>query len=297
MAFTLDRTTPIPEAVRTAAGAELRQIVMALTGQAELGPDEAAHDARKRTKKLRALLRLVRRELGEEVYREENRALRDAARQLSAVRDAWVLVETLDHIVTPPDDEISPEAVAALRAVLAAEHRALQGGEAGGDAPARAALEFERALVRVERWPLRDNGWHAVETGLAESARRGRKAMLAARAKGRPEDFHEWRKQVKYLRHQFALLRDAWPEVLDAMESTADEAGELLGTDHDLAVLRERIEAEAVLDDATRAALVHRIEARRADLPGRAIALGRRLYSEKPASLAHRLGKLWKRAA
>ncbi len=97
----------------------------------------------------------------------------------------------------------------------------------------------------------------------------------------------------KYLRHQFGLLRQIWPDVLDAMERTADEAGELLGTDHDLAVLRQRIEVEAVLDDSTRDALVRRIEERKVELQRRAIAFGGRLYSEKPASLTHRLGKLW----
>jgi CHAD domain-containing protein len=297
MTFTLDPASPIPEAVRAAAENELRQIVMALTGQTALGPDEAAHDARKRTKKLRALVRLVRRGLGDEVYREENAALRDAARQLSAVRDAWVLVETLDRLVTPPDGAISSEAVAALRAVLVAEHRNLQGGEGEADSKARAAMEFERILARVERWPLKGRGWRTFETGLADVARRGRKAMLAARADGRPDDFHEWRKEVKYLRHQFGVLREIWPDVLDAMERTADEVGELLGTDHDLAVLGQRIEAEAVLDDTSREALLHRIEERRAELQRRAIDLGRRLYSEKPVALTNRLGKLWKAAA
>lgn len=297
MAFTLDPGTSIPDAVRTAAEEELRQVVMALTGQAELGRDEAAHEARKRTKKVRALLRLVRRELGKNVYRRENRALRDAAGRLSAVRDAWVLVETLDRLVTPAGDDLSPQAVAALRAVLVADHRALQGGEGDGDVQARAAMEFERVLVRVARWPLRDKGWRTLDDGVERVARRGRAAMLKAVASGRPEDFHEWRKQVKYLRHQFALLREVWPDVLDAMEGTADELGELLGTDHDLAVLRERIEAEAVLAEAAQTALLHRIDERRAELQGRAIVLGRRLYAEKPSSLTQRLGRLWRAAA
>ena len=296
MAFALDPGTPIPEAVRRAAEEELRLIVMALAGQAGLGPDEAAHESRKRTKKVRALLRLVRAELGDEVYRRENRALRDAARQLSALRDAWVLVETLDRLVTPPADDVSPEAVAALRAVLAAEHRSLQ-GDPGGGVQSRAATEFEQVLLRVPQWPLRAKGWRALEDGLKSVARRGRAAMLKARTQGRAEDFHEWRKQVKYLRHQFALLRDVWPGVLDAMESTADEVGEVLGSDHDLAVLGARIGAEAAVDGGTKAELLRRVQERRAEAQQRAIALGRLLYAEKPSSLTRRLGKLWKVAA
>ena len=38
--------------------------------------------------------------------------------------------------------------------------------------------------------------------------------MTQAREEGRAEDFHDWRKQLKYLRHQFGLLRQVWPDVL-----------------------------------------------------------------------------------
>jgi CHAD domain-containing protein len=296
MAFTLDPRSPIPTAVEEAAEEELRKAVEALTGQADLGPDEAAHDARKRTKKVRALLRLVRRELGEDVYRRENRALRDAARRLSPVRDAWVLVEALDGLVAPPDDDLSPEDVAVLRAVLVADHRALQAGQGDHDTLLAAAAEFERVLARVSRWPLGDHGWRSLD-GVETVARRGRAALANARAKSRTEDFHEWRKQVKYLRHQFALLREVWPDVLDAMENTADEVGEILGADHDLAVLRERVKAEGVLAPAIERALLRRIDARRAEHQARAIVLGRRLHAEKPESLTQRLGSLWKAAA
>jgi len=128
MAFVLAPTRPIPEAVSKAAEKQLRKIVEGLTGETDLGPDDAAHDARKRTKKLRALLRLARPELGDKVYRRENAGLRDAARRLSPVRDAWVLIEALDDVVVPPDEHLSPEAVAGFRAVLTGEHRELRTG-------------------------------------------------------------------------------------------------------------------------------------------------------------------------
>jgi CHAD domain-containing protein len=297
MAFTLDPGKPIPKTVKKAAEKQLRKIVEALTGQAGLDPDEAAHDARKRTKKLRALLRLVRPGLGSDVYRRENRALRDAARRLSPVRDAWVLVEAVDGLVDPPDDELNPGSVAGFRAVLAREHRELQGGQREDDTPRRTADEYERVLARVSGWPLRDHGWSSLDEGLETVVGAGRKAMAEAEASGRDDAFHEWRKQVKYLRHQFGLLREAWPDVLDAMEGTADDLGELLGADHDLAVLRERVESGSGLPPETKEALLRRIDARRVDLKREAISLGRRLYAEKPSELTQLLGRLWKAAA
>ena len=297
MAFALDPSRPIPKAVKKAAGKQLRKSVEGLTGQADLNPDEAAHDARKRTKKVRALLRLARPELGDKVYRRENSALRDAARLLSPVRDAWVLVEALDDLVTPPDDNVSAEAVAGFRAVLAGEHRTLQTGLEADGAPQQAAEAYEQVLARVSRWPLKDHGWDSLDDGVEAVFRRGRQAMTRARAKCRADDFHEWRKQVKYLRHQFGLLREVWPDVLEAMEGTADELGERLGADHDLAVLRERVEAEPSLAPEVRRALLRRIDDRRKDHQRTALLLGGRLYAEKPSALRQRLGRLWNAAA
>lgn len=297
MAFALDPSRPIPKAVRKAAAKQVRKSVEGLTGQAELGPDEAAHDARKRTKKVRALLRLARTELGDGAYRRENRELRDAARLLSPVRDAWVLVEALDDLITPPDEDLSPEAVAAFRAVLTGEHRELQTGQERDGALTQAAEAYERVLARIDRWPLKDRGWASLDDGVEDTFRRGRQAMNRARSKGRGDDFHEWRKQVKYLRHQFTLLREVWPEVLEAMEDTADELGERLGADHDLAVLRDRVKTEQSLAPGVRKALLRRIETRRKDHQRTALALGSRLYAEKPAALRQRLGRLWDAAA
>src|SRR3954449_3365576 len=59
-------------------------------------PIEAIHDARKRIKKPRALLRLARPGLKKAEYRRRNRALRDTGRGMSASRDADVLVQTVD---------------------------------------------------------------------------------------------------------------------------------------------------------------------------------------------------------
>lgn len=297
MSFRLDPTRPVPEAVLRAARTELEKIVEALSGEGGLDPDEATHDARKRTKKLRSLLRLVRPALRGDAYRRENRALRDSARRLSAVRDARVLVEALDGLLTPTAEELTEHSVAPLRSALVREHRQLQEGQGERDALGEAAAEYERLLAGLAGWRLRDHGWNSLGEGLEAVAREGRRHMAKACSRGHDDDFHEWRKQVKYLRHQLELVRAAWPEVLKAMAATAAEAGDLLGADHDLAVLRERVSAEPALAPETRQALLSRIDERRSDCQRDAIALGHRLYAEKPSALAHRLGRLWKTAA
>jgi CHAD domain len=60
--------------------------------------DEAVHAARKACKCIRAALRLLRQWLGPEVYRRENKRIRDAAKPLTAVRDAFILRTTLRRL-------------------------------------------------------------------------------------------------------------------------------------------------------------------------------------------------------
>ena len=57
------------------------------------------HETRKALKRLRALLVLLRPELGAKRYARENAALRDCGRRLAGARDAEVMLGTLDSLV------------------------------------------------------------------------------------------------------------------------------------------------------------------------------------------------------
>ena len=62
--------------------------------------DEQIHRARKHMKAARATLRLLPPTLSAIAYGRENRALRDAARVLSATRDDTVLLKTLGELAS-----------------------------------------------------------------------------------------------------------------------------------------------------------------------------------------------------
>ncbi len=72
------------------------------------------HAFRKRCKKIRALLRLVRPSLGSR-FRVENDRYRDMARRVAAVRDADVMVETFDNLLTACEQDIDRRHYAPLR--------------------------------------------------------------------------------------------------------------------------------------------------------------------------------------
>src|SRR5688572_7871048 len=106
--------------VRRIAAGEVEAALEEIAAGANTG--EAVHNARKRLKKLRALLRLVRPEFRR--FRKENATIRKVADQLSAARDARVLVDTLDSL----SKGSVPKAVRALRADLVQEAGQLDDG-------------------------------------------------------------------------------------------------------------------------------------------------------------------------
>ena len=289
MAYRLSIVEDVGGSVRTCAREQLDDAVAQLAGAGD-DPADAVHEARKDLKKTRALLRLVRPALGTSAYRQENATLRDAGRALSGERDAVALVATAEQLAERYAGRLPAEAFAELRDGLAA-----QGAERGGDgAAAREAVlaTLRDAAARVDAWPLERCDWATVVAGATRAYARGRDAFAVARADPDPELVHAWRKRAKDLWYHRRLLTPVWPEVLGAEAEEAHRLTELLGDDHDLAVLAAWIDGAAPLAplaDAERPALRALAEERGAELRAGAARLGRRLYAESPKAFARRL--------
>lgn len=253
---------------------------------------EGVHEARKRLKEIRAVLRLVRFTLGER-FTAENRWYRDTARALSAVRDAQAVLESWDRLVARSPEGFAGVDPAGVRERLAGRRDRL----AVADVPVAMTLEgLAAARERVARWPLGDTGFAALAPGIRHSYRQGRRRMAAALASGVDEDLHEWRKRAKDLWYHTRLLAPVWPEVMEARRRTLKQVSDALGDDHDLVVLGDLLAAEpAVLgDDAARAAVPPLIARRRGELQAEATRLGTRVYAEKPGAYVRRLGVYWR---
>jgi CHAD domain-containing protein len=293
MSYRLDLNDDLPSAARRTAREQLTEGAEVLRERQADDPVGAVHEARKNVKKSRSLLRLVRPGLDKDTYRRENRALRDAARSVAHVRDADVMVETVDALHERFAARLPAQAFEKLRARLAGE---AERSRAGADGSLGAALTDTLGEVanRVDDWPLDGAGWPDARKGIATAYRRGRKAFATADADPSTENLHEWRKRVKDLWYHERLLKPAWPAVLGAQADEAHALSDILGDDHDLAVLGERLRDDPPTEDADE--ILDLIEQRRGELVARARALGRRVYAEKPKSFARRL-KRYLRAA
>ena len=283
--YRFKRGEPLPEGIARVARGRIDDAIDELGGATDSSPEEAVHNARKNLKKLRALLRLVRGELGKSVYRYENAAFRDAAAALSGVRDADVMLATLEKL------ELDEPVSGPLRQALEA-HRLRTAGGAREQAAAEVVERLSEARARIVDWPLEDDSFDTLEPGLRRMYRGGRREWRAMRKEPTTEGLHAWRKRTKELWYDHELLRPLWNPVMKAVGDEAHELSDRLGDDHDLAILLEWARAHA--DPAPE--LVEAVESRRGELQEEAFELGARLYGDRPQVFIRRLERLYEAA-
>jgi CHAD domain-containing protein len=286
------KETPI-QGLRRIAQGRTRDALQQLRQESEEDTAGAVHEARKDLKKLRSVLRLVRDELGDDVYRRENTRFRDAGQLLAGARDAEVKLETLQSLTARFDGRLTEEGLASFARALEEERQRESRLDDQG-VLVRAVAEIEAGEAAVDDWPLRADDWSLIEPGLERAYRRGRNRFADVRSEASDEAVHEWRKRVKDLWYQLRIVRNAWPEVLGETADQAHELSDLLGDHHDLAVLRDDgLERRELLADGELERLLAAISERQDDLADEAIALGHRVYTEKPKAFVRRLRSYW----
>ena len=122
-----------------------------------------------------------------------------------------------------------------------------------------------------------------LEPGFERIYRRGRRALKAARRDTSTENLHELRKRAKDLWHAAQILRLAAPKKMKRLARHAHRLSDVVGADHDLAVLRAAArERQETLASGELALLDGLIGRRREQLRRKALKRARRLYARKP---------------
>ncbi len=298
MSFRIEPGKPVGQEFRRVALDEFEATLTHLRNPHDAGLATAIHEARKSCKRLRALFRLVRPSIPDRRYRSLNAGVRDAARELSASRDAEALVAMFDDLLAAHGADLGGD-LSIVRKGLEERVSDMEWGGADDPPPrplvrATERLELSRDIAATTQ--VTGDGFRALRGGLAATYKRGRKALEALQREGTAAQSHEWRKAVKYGWHHIQLLEDTAPSVLGPTASRFHSLSDALGDAHNLAVLREVLEGspthfgglEAMEPVLAMAALS------RADLEQRAIRLGLRLYAEPPPAFARRLHAYWR---
>jgi CHAD domain-containing protein len=256
-------------------------------------PTRAVHAARKAIKQERALLRLVRHAVADKRRRQANAALRAAARRLSDTRDAAVMLTAIDDLAERYAGQVPHPVYEVVKDRLRAERPAFADlSEVGLEAAAAAELADVRR--RVEAWPVRGRETRVIVGGLHRTYRDGRRAMRAAVRRPTDDALHAWRKRTKDLWYELRFVGDVCGEMAAGHAREAHRLAELLGEDHDLAVLHATLRRLAPQAPTDVDAVIGLLEHRRHQLQAEARLLGGRVYAEPPDAFARRIGRLWK---
>ena len=294
MSFHLKRREPIALGIRRVAEAELERVRRNLR---RARAQESIHDVRKRTKKLRALLRLVRSELDAVVFDRENAAFRDIGRELAMLRDADVLVDTCRDLEETARAAGVPRSLTGLQ-----RHRQRLRREFFDDATNVRRLDAAaaEAASRLNDWTHRGVDVDTIVKGLRRSYGRATDAFAAARRSTDDERWHEWRKRTKDVYYQLELVQGVWPPIIGAALAEYKKLSQSLGVDHDLAIVRQRL-TDIVPDDVAareRRRIFAIVDRRRRSLQTSMRKSGKALFDEKPRAFAERFEAcfdLWRR--
>jgi CHAD domain-containing protein len=256
---------------------------------------EKVHRARRHGKQLRSLLRLVSPGLGQR-FRTHDRWIRDTSRALSNFRDAKTVLDAYCGLVQI--DEVTPELLSKddVLSELDRHRRSQLGNKKSIDrAIAKTLNRYQQLLNQASKLPLRGKGLFVLREGLCETYQHGRRAMGIAIENDQSLHFHEWRKYVKYHLHHCRLIAPTWPKVMMVRIEELDELGDLLGTEHDLAVLSERVKSrQETLDVGAVASVLQAAHLKRNDLQNASLALGKRLFAESSHAFVQRHVAYWK---
>jgi len=295
VAFRLKQGASISSEVRRIVLKQLEAAISELHSVGDPQSDDAVHDARRRVKKIRAIIRLVRPVLDKE-YRTVDRDLSTVSRLLAPVADGRGIVETLKELEHRYPASLPKGALAAARAGVLRN-----GARADHDAQTRGILKIAAGTLRsersrVKRWRVRGEGFRAVAPGLEESYRRARRMMLTAWSKPKPSHFHTWRRYVKDHWFHVRLLEGHCGNHLVAYERRIEALDGILGEYHNVILLRELLVTGGTLPREEAARCLRIVSRYQRVLRRHAEILGARIYTERPRRFVRRVRHLWRDA-
>ncbi len=288
MAYRFKLDEPFEKALRRIARSQIDQALDELSAGEVFA--KGVHESRKSLKRLRALIRLMAPAMGAKKAKARNAAVRDIGRLLESRREADVCLETLSRLeqTVGAGDR---DALAPLRDGLMSQEMARPAPLDPQIAAQARALLIEEAR-RFSTIRIKGKGFEALSRGLEDSYRAGRRALAKATDKPATETVHELRKTVQWHWRQMSLLSRAWPDEFQARIAAARALSQILGDDHDLAMLEQSAHSLG-LSAAQLAEILRICQTRQSALRAIAEPLCGRLLAETPGAFQRRMAAYW----
>jgi CHAD domain-containing protein len=294
MPYKLMPQTKVPENVIRIVNEQIDRAIAELTDK-NLEPLTGVYQTRKRIKKIRALIRLVRKEMGE-IYNYENLLLRDVGRKLADIRDAQATVETFDKLGQRYPARFVYGAYKRARMGLEKRRQLITDNKTYLDKLINEVVgNLQSIRKRLKSWPLTTDHFSAIDVGYRKTYRRGRWLFNQALQAASPENLHELRKAVKYHWYHGRLLGKIDSKWMLKYNAAVKKMADLLGEHHDMASLHSML-----LKHPERYGTYHEIrellmliDKRQNELWEQTKPLGNLIFLEKPRIIEKRMLEKW----
>jgi CHAD domain-containing protein len=297
MSYELRSDETLGDSVRRIFKKQIEDAIAVVNGTEEID-DTPVHVTRKHLKKARAALRLVQKEIGHGLFREQDHSLRDVGRLISDVRDAEVRLQTIREL----QSVARRQGRSAYHSVEMALMMEMQGFmRAFADWQGQALPMLERVKTATDHWTMDHFTLQELRCAVQRRYKSARHALARARSHSTSANYHELRKQAKTLWYHLRILRPINPVVLKTVSGELRAMTDLLGRAHDLTFLGERIATDRGDGGWRREGekLLAVIEVSQQDLQRGAADLAERFFAERPRDFGSRvLGWLdeWRQA-
>ena len=242
----------------------------------------AVHDARRRIRKVRALLRVLRPRLSADAYAEADRRLRALSRRLAPIASGPIVLGTVARLAARPDARKARHAIDAIKAALVERAQRSDRTAAAAHLLQRAetTLAVERARIGtwdIEQWRL------PIAASFAHSRREAAKAMTRAIDSPTAARERAWRRSTARLWSHVQLLepsnRALRPvrERLEALDACLDES-------HNVRILERILMTEALASRRDRATALRLLRHYQTELRARAHVQGQAALRLKRSS-------------
>ena len=251
--------------------------------------DTPVHSMRKHLKKARAILQLVRKEIGRAAFRRQDRRLRDVGRFMTEIRDAEVRLQTMRQLEDVTQHHY--RSYQKIERLLAAELENFVAAFDGWEDQSVALLDKARAATR--KWPVGKYTSRRLRRAVQRTYKHTGDALAKAKSEPLARNLHALRKEVKLLGYQMRILRPLNPIVVSALSGELTQLGHLLGRVHDLTFLAEWLRCQrseshwGKQDDA----LLAVIETSETELQRDGIEIAERFLAEDRAKFGARIAK------
>ena len=288
MSYQLRKGEKLGEGLRRICRKQIESAIAVTTGNKKTS-DTPVHKMRKHLKKARAALRLVRKEIGAGLFREQDHCLRDVGRLTSEIRDAEVRLQTVRELQGLSQRRRRAAAYPKLEGMLMLELENFMAAFAEWQTQAVPILK--RASANIDCWPLDHFDCKQLRRAVQRSYKGARNFLRCAETSPTAENFHHFRTCAKRLWYEVRILRPLNPVLLKSLADDLDALGSLLGRAHDLSFLADRLRRENQNSGWAREGhrLLALIEVSQADLQRNAAELADHFFAERPRDFGDRL--------